>query len=59
MGQLRTFLAVARTGSITAAAQGCRLSQPSVSRTMAALERHLGVTLLIRQRTGVTLTGAG
>ena len=56
---LESFLAVARLGSFTRAAQERHLTQPGVSRHVQRLERELGVTLLERQRGGVELTVAG
>ncbi len=44
------FLAVAETGSFTAAAAGLNTSQPAVSMAIKRLERHLGVTLFTRGR---------
>ena len=46
--QLRSFLAVVRTGSVTAAAEELVLSQPSVSAAVSALTRELGVDLTER-----------
>ncbi|MGH7727932.1 MAG: helix-turn-helix domain-containing protein, partial [Vulcanimicrobiaceae bacterium] len=43
--QLRTFLAVARVGSVREAAEELVVSQPAVSSALAALERTLGVAL--------------
>ena len=40
--QLRTFAAVAREGSLSAASEAVHLSQPAVSRQVQALERRLG-----------------
>ncbi|MFC0582197.1 LysR family transcriptional regulator [Micrococcoides hystricis] len=53
------FLAVAQTGSITAAAHKLHMTQPPLSQAIAALERDLGVALLDRQPRGVELTEAG
>src|SRR4249919_3318888 len=53
-GQLQTFLAVARTGSVRAAA-----AAPAVSASVAALQRDLGVELVTRQGRGIILTPAG
>ncbi|WP_082375342.1 LysR family transcriptional regulator [Pseudonocardia sp. HH130629-09] len=49
---LRTFVAVAETGQFQAAADDLRISQQAVSKRVAALEKHLGVTLLVRSSRG-------
>ncbi|MFD3687264.1 LysR family transcriptional regulator [Nocardiopsis sp. NPDC058631] len=54
--QLRTFLAVHRSGSFTAAAQLLRLSQPTVTTQIRSLERRLGRTLFDRLPRGVAPT---
>ncbi|MFE9836614.1 LysR family transcriptional regulator [Streptomyces sp. NPDC005551] len=54
--QLRTFLAVHRAGSFTAAARLLGLSQPTVTTQMRALEEQLGRELFERQPRGVTPT---
>ena len=46
--QLRTFLAVLRTGSVSAAAEELVVTQPSVSAAVSALSRELGVPLTER-----------
>lgn len=56
---LRVFLTVARLGSLTRAAQVLDLSQPTVGRRIAALERRTGSRLLERTPTGYVLTIAG
>jgi DNA-binding transcriptional LysR family regulator len=56
---LRYFLAVAEAGSFSAAAQRLRLSQPSLTVSVRALERELGEPLLVRGPRGVTLTPIG
>lgn len=53
------FLAVAESGSVSAAAQNRFVSQPAVSRQLAALEHELGVKLFQRTAAGMTLTAAG
>ncbi|MFI9817715.1 LysR family transcriptional regulator [Saccharothrix variisporea] len=50
---LRTFLAVYRSGSFTAAARLLGLSQPTVTTQIRALERQLGRELFERQARGV------
>ena len=57
--QLKTFLTVCRCMSFTLAAQRLFLSQPAVSRQMAALERELGTPLFERTRNQLQLTAAG
>ncbi|MBB2941664.1 DNA-binding transcriptional LysR family regulator [Actinoplanes lutulentus] len=54
---LRTFVAVAETGSFSLAAQRLRYTQSAVSQQIAALEADLGTPLLTRRP--VTLTPAG
>jgi hypothetical protein len=56
---LRVFVRVAHTGSFSAAGRELDLSQPSVSRTIAALESEVGEALVIRTTRAVTLTEAG
>lgn len=56
---LRFFLAIARDRTHTAAAQSLRVSQPTVSRRLAALERAFGAKLFLRAPDGYALTAAG
>lgn len=57
--QLRTFLAVADTTSVRAAAERLVVSQPSVSAAVASLEKELGVALVARHGRGLRITAAG
>jgi DNA-binding transcriptional LysR family regulator len=57
--QLGGFVAVARLGNFTRAAEHLHLAQPSLSRQIAALEQDLGTELFHRARGGSTLTSAG
>ena len=57
--QIRTFLAVARLGHLTRAAEQLHLTQPAVSKQIKALEQELGVLLFERQPTGMVLTREG
>jgi DNA-binding transcriptional LysR family regulator len=57
--QLRSFLAVVRTGSVTAAAEELVVSQPSVSAAVSALTRELGVELTERVGRNVRPSPAG
>ena len=56
---LRSFVAVAEHGSLTAAARSLCCSQPSLSMHLGELEHELGVSLVVRSRPRVTLTPAG
>ena len=58
-GQLRTFVAVAATGSVRAAADRLIVSQPAVSASLAALQRELAVPLVAPDGRGLALTPAG
>lgn len=56
---LRYFLAVAREGNITRAAESMHITQPSLSKSLMELEQELGKKLLIRGKRKVTLTEEG
>ncbi|MGC7099941.1 LysR family transcriptional regulator [Amycolatopsis lurida] len=57
--RLRVLVAVAREGSVTAAADALHYAQPSVSHHLARLEAEAGLPLLQRAGRGVRLTEAG
>lgn len=57
--QLTAYAAVARAASFTAAAAELHVSQSSLSRTVAELERSFGAQLLERDTRNVTLTPTG
>lgn len=57
--ELRSYLAVVRTGSVTRAAEELHITQPALSRQIAGLERDLNCTLLERGRHGATPTDEG
>src|SRR5450432_3654208 len=57
--RLRVLVAVARYGSVTAAARALNYAQPSVSHHIARLEAETGAKLLQRAGRGVRLTDAG
>lgn len=59
LASLEIFLAVARTGSIGAAAREFGLSQQAVSARLAALETQIGAVLAVRSTRGSQLTPAG
>jgi DNA-binding transcriptional LysR family regulator len=56
---MRMFVAVADRGGFAAAARGLRVSAPTVTRAIAALERRIGAPLLTRTTRVVRLTEAG
>lgn len=56
---LRLFLAVARTGSISGAARQLDVQHSTVSRRIRAFEEKLGARLLERKKSGYELTPAG
>ena len=56
---LTTFVAVAERGGFKAASRHLGHSPPAVTRTIAALERHLGVPLFRRSTRSVALTEEG
>lgn len=56
---LTAFESAARHGNFSRAAEELRTSQPTISRQITLLEKHLSVRLFERSRTGVTLTEAG
>src|SRR5437763_6228758 len=57
--RLRVLEAVARYGSVTAAARALNYAQPSVSHHLARLEAETGATLFQRAGRGIRLTEAG
>jgi DNA-binding transcriptional LysR family regulator len=57
--RLRVIDAVARLGSVTAAAKELHYSQPSVSHHLARLEAETGAQLLQRIGRGIRLTRPG
>jgi DNA-binding transcriptional LysR family regulator len=56
---LRYFLAVAESGTLTAASEQLGLAQPAVSQAIAKLEAEVGTRLFQRTRRGAELTAAG
>src|SRR5215470_12356825 len=59
VNRLRVIDAVARHGSVTAAAKALHYTQPSVSHHLARLEAETGAQLLQRVGRGIRLTEAG
>ena len=56
---LRYFLAVCEHGTMSRAAEALHVTQPALSRQIAALERELGTPLLERHSRSVTPTEKG
>ncbi len=56
---IRVFLAIARTGTLMAAARQTGLSQPTMGRRLKALEASLSLTLFQRTSDGFVLTAEG
>jgi len=56
---LQLFARVARKGSFSAAGRELNIPQSTASRTIATLEREIGVALFVRTTRAVTLTDAG
>jgi len=56
---LRYFLTVAKEQSFTKAAEQLHITQPTLSRQMAAFEEDLGITLFIRNGKKISLTDEG
>jgi DNA-binding transcriptional LysR family regulator len=57
--QLRAFLETAETGSLSAAARKLGLTQPTLSRQVAAIEQRMGVTLFERVGKAMVITPTG
>jgi DNA-binding transcriptional LysR family regulator len=56
---LKVVLAIAREGSVTAAARALGISQPTASRRLDSFERKLGIDLFERGVDGTILTSLG
>ena len=57
--QLKAFLETAETGTLSAAARKLGLTQPTLSRQVAAIEQSMGVTLFERVGKAMALTPTG
>jgi DNA-binding transcriptional LysR family regulator len=57
--QLGAFVLVARLGSVRAAADILGVSEPAVSRALAALRQHMGDQLIVREGNSMALTEGG
>lgn len=56
---LRYFLTVAKEQSFTKAAEQLHITQPTLSRQLAAFEEELGIVLFVRKGKSITLTDEG
>jgi DNA-binding transcriptional LysR family regulator len=59
LSQLRAFVAIAKSGQLTRAAEKLHLSQPALSGQIKALEEALGISLFARTSSGMMLTPGG
>lgn len=59
LSDLETFVAIARQGSLSKAAEGLFIAQPTATHRLKRLEDELGTALFDRRREGVVLTSAG
>lgn len=57
--QIRYFIAIAETGSVSAAAQAVHISQSTLTTAIKQLEEDLGATLFSRHAKGMELTHQG
>lgn len=59
LAQLKSFVLVARHGSVKAAAAELEVTEPAVSVAVAALRKELGDELFVREGRGIALTPGG
>src|SRR5256885_16751690 len=59
LAALRAFEAIARTGSVTRAAEELCRSHGAISRHLRLLQEHAGAALFEKEGTGLRLTEAG
>ncbi len=57
--RLKQFIEFAKTGTLLKAAEQLHLSQPALSRNMAALEDELGIRLFVRRKNKLELNDTG
>jgi DNA-binding transcriptional LysR family regulator len=58
-GLIRSFLAVARSGNLSAAARELAVSQPALTKSVRKLEQQVGMPLFERRARGMSLTASG
>ena len=59
LATMEAFVRTVEAASFSAAARQMRIGQPAISKSIAALEKRLGVRLLMRSTRSLTLTAAG
>ncbi|MBM3632683.1 MAG: LysR family transcriptional regulator [Alphaproteobacteria bacterium] len=59
LNHLRSFIIVARTGNLSAAAKELGTTQPNLGRQMTALEKEVNLILFVRHSRGLALTKHG
>jgi len=59
LANLETFLKIVETGSLVRASEALNVTQSTVTARMKSLEEEVGQTLLVRNKSGATLTAAG
>jgi DNA-binding transcriptional LysR family regulator len=59
LNDVRMFVAVAQSATLTATAKELRVPASTVSRALTRLEKHLGVLLVRRSSRGLVLTDSG
>ena len=59
LNDIRTFVAIAQAGTLTAAAKDMQLPTSTVSRALTRLEKHLGVLLVQQGPRGLSMTDSG
>ena len=59
LNQLRYIITIAETGSITMASERLFIAQPSLSKSVAELEKEMGITIFNRSNRGVYLSEEG
>ena len=56
---LQTFIAIIETGSLVKASERLNVTQSTVTMRLKSLEEEVGQKLVVRQKSGVSLTAAG
>ena len=59
LSELRTFLTIAETGSLIRASESLNVTQSTVTARLKSLEAEVGQALIIRKKSGASLTAAG